>query len=43
MEARYPLFAEQFIAEAMTARPAYYAGEDPYYDAGRPGGPPARE
>lgn len=33
MERRYPLFAEQFIAERMAANPAYYRAEDPYYDA----------
>jgi hypothetical protein len=33
MERKYPLFAEQFVAERLAANPAYYRAEDPRYDA----------
>ena len=41
IEHKWPMFAEQLIAEALASKPAYYAAEDPVYDAGRPGGPDA--
>jgi len=32
MNAKYPLFAEQFIEQELRNRAAYYAAEDPFYD-----------
>jgi hypothetical protein len=40
LERRCPMFASQFYAEELAARPKYFAGVHPFYDAGRPGGPP---
>jgi len=32
MNAKYPLFAEQFIEQELKNRASYYAAEDPLYD-----------
>ena len=38
---KYPMFADQFYERELEERPLYFAARHPFYDAGRPGGPPA--
>ena len=38
---KYPMFADQFYEGELEKRPLYFAARHPFYDAGRPGGPPA--
>ncbi len=35
IEKKAPLFAEQFVAEELEHRPAFYAGTDPEYDVAK--------
>ena len=38
---KYPMFADQFYARELEKRPLYFTARHPFYDAGRPSGPPA--
>ena len=43
LERKYPMFADQFYEQDLAARPLYFEGRHPVWDAGRPGGPSAEK